>query len=226
MPSHEAPFNPDLHALEVSLRSLIDTQNEKHANDMHETRKAIAQLTDLILARYAPGEGSGNHSSTGDGGGKGNFQLSTRLTKVDFHRFDGDDFKSWLYRCEQYFSLDEVNDEAKVKLAAIHMEGMALQWHQGYMKSRGYALPGWGEYVMALTARFGALYDDPMTDLKNLRQNNSVQEYQDAFDAIVNRLDLGPSYALSCFLAGLDDEIQLNVRMFNPKTLRHAYFLA
>lgn len=70
--------------------------------------------------------------------------------------------------------------------------------------------------VASLNARFGELYDDPMTKLNNLRQTGSVKDYHDAFDSIVSRLDLPPTYVLSCFIAGLIDDIQLQVRMFNP----------
>lgn len=75
----------------------------------------------------------------------------------------------------------------------------------------------------AITAKFGELYDDPMAELKSLKQAGSVQEYHDSFDAIINRLTLLKDYLLSCFLSRLDDEIQLAVRMSNPTTLLKAH---
>ena len=36
----------------------------------------------------------------------------------------------------------------------------------------------WNAYVQALGARFGGLaYEDPMSDLKNLRQEGNLQDY-------------------------------------------------
>ncbi|KAM0057123.1 putative retrotransposon gag domain, aspartic peptidase domain superfamily [Helianthus debilis subsp. tardiflorus] len=84
----------------------------------------------------------------------------------------------------------------------------------------------WVELVEALKIRFGKLFDDPMTDLKNLKQISYVQEYHDKFDAIISRLQLPMEYALSCFMAGLEEEIQLQVRMFNPKNIQEAFCLA
>lgn len=124
------------------------------------------------------------------------------MTKVEFPKFWGDDLKSWLYKCEQFFMLDNVGDEARVKLAAIHLEGKALQWHQAYLRQRENAIPTWTEYVAELNGRFGDLYDDPMSELVSLKHRGSVKEYHDSFDTIVSRLTLSKEYVLSCFLAG------------------------
>nr|CAD1832891.1 unnamed protein product [Ananas comosus var. bracteatus] len=51
-------------------------------------------------------------------------------------------------------------------------------------------------------------------------------EYQDKFDALLNRVVLTEEYAISCFLSGLKDEIQIPVRMFQPRSLQRALSLA
>lgn len=50
--------------------------------------------------------------------------------------------------------------------------------------------------------RFGELYDDPMAELKALKQTGSVHEYHDMFDALTGRLQLSEEYLLSCYLGG------------------------
>jgi len=60
-----------------------------------------------------------------------------------------------------------------------------------------------------------------------LRQVGSVDQYQDAFDALLIRIeDFPANHASSCFLSGLTLEIQHTVRMFKPKTLHDAHCLA
>jgi len=60
-----------------------------------------------------------------------------------------------------------------------------------------------------------------------LRQTTSVEQYQDSFDALLNRIDdLPVGHAISCFLSGLSAETQSAVRMFKPATLHDAYCLA
>lgn len=151
---------------------------------------------------------------------------STRLTKVEFPKFDGNDLKSWLYKCNQFFELDHVSDSHRVKLAAIHMEGKALLWHQTYMKRLKNITPTWARYTEDIQVRFGELYDDRMAELKALVQTGSVQEYHDTFDALVSRLDLTEEHQLSCYLGGLEEDIQLAVRMFTPKSVQQALCLA
>ena len=78
----------------------------------------------------------------------------------------------------------------------------------------------WGEYVSAMRARFGALaYEDPMAELKKLRQTGSLHDYLQSFDVLLDKAQLGEEKAFSCFLAGLRHEMEMMVRMFNPKTL-------
>ncbi|KAG8374128.1 hypothetical protein BUALT_Bualt11G0098700 [Buddleja alternifolia] len=91
----------------------------------------------------------------------------------------------------------------------------------------GYQIPTKEEYIRALNDRFGALvYDDPMSELVNLKQVGNIQNYLDRFDEIVNCLDLPDHYVLSCFLGGLKREISVPVRMFRPKSLQEAISLA
>lgn len=53
-----------------------------------------------------------------------------------------------------------------------------------------------------------------------------MQEYHDSFDALASRLQLSEEYMLSCYLGGLEDDVQLAVRMFSPKSVQQALCLA
>lgn len=88
--------------------------------------------------------------------------------------------------------------------------------------------PIWEKYREAILGRFGEQpFDDPLSELMQLRQTGSVEHYQDAFDALVIRIEYLPvNHAISCFLSGLNSEIQNTVRMFKPKALHEAYCLA
>nr|GEX23289.1 hypothetical protein [Tanacetum cinerariifolium] len=45
----------------------------------------------------------------------------TRMTKIEFSKFGGEDVRGWLYKCEQFFEIDHVSDPHKVQLASIHL---------------------------------------------------------------------------------------------------------
>ncbi|OIT05665.1 hypothetical protein A4A49_61683, partial [Nicotiana attenuata] len=132
----------------------------------------------------------------------------TRKRQIEFLKFDGTELRDWVSKSEQYFDVDNTSENSKVKLASLHLEGKALQWHQGYMKNRiTREWPTWGEYVRALFGRFGTvLYDDPMGDLKDLKQISSMQDYVDIFDELLTRVELSEEYIVSMHaMTGLMD---------------------
>lgn len=151
-----------------------------------------------------------------------------RSTRYEFPKFDGDGFEGWLMRAEFFFEVAKVPEKGRVRVAAIHMEGKALQWHRGFMNLQGEAAyTNWECYVSALGARFGAqAYADPLADLRNLRQSGSLQDYMEAFDELYPRTGIREDQALSFFLSGLIDELQMPVRMFKPARLAEAFSLA
>lgn len=206
---------------EQSIQELRDRQTR----DIEEVRKMFAELH----ASITPENGQGYAPiARSEGNSLNKPQFTSRFTKIEFPRFDGENLKGWLYCCEQLCEIDGTSEESKVRLASIHLEGKALQWHQIYIKSRlTRSHPTWEEYVSALNTRFGAdLYDNPMAELKFLKQMGSTMEYQDKFDVLLNRVELPEEYAVSCFLRGQKDEIQISVRMFQPRTLQKALSLA
>lgn len=42
------------------------------------------------------------------------------------------------------------------------------------------------------------------------------------FDAPVSRFDLTEEHQLSCYLSGLEEDIQISVRRLTPKSVQHA----
>ncbi|XP_074287822.1 uncharacterized protein LOC141612975 [Silene latifolia] len=150
-----------------------------------------------------------------------------RSPTIKFPVFNGDDIEGWLFKCDQFFSVTDVDAIQKVTYVSMHLESKALAWHQAYTKNRTSIVPlGWDEYKVAIFARFGNTHDDPMADLLNLKQTETVHAYHDKFDALISKLNLLPAYALSCFIEGLNDNISVMVKMLKPKTIQDAYGLA
>ncbi|KAG8376563.1 hypothetical protein BUALT_Bualt09G0076400 [Buddleja alternifolia] len=126
------------------------------------------------------------------------YHLPTKRSKVEFPSFNGEDLCGWLFRAKQFFEVDETPTETRVRLAAVYLEGKALQWHQNFMRTRiDKRMPNWGEYVTALQDRFASfLFEDPTSKLMNLRQTGAVREYLDKFDELLNNVDLNESYVV------------------------------
>lgn len=131
-------------------------------------------------------------------------------------------------RAEYFFEVAKVPERKRVRVAAIHLEGRALQWHKGFSSLQGdIAYVNWRCYISAMSARFAAhAYEDPLVDLRNLKQRGTLQIYMDEFDELYSRAGIRENQALSFFLSGLMDELQMPVRMFKPRGLAEAYSLA
>lgn len=142
----------ELQKLEVNLKTLLEEHSKKidvvcttQNSHIAQNTKAIADVNDLVLGltvQISKLVNGGRDGSSGTSFARTPetpvppYQYSTRLTKIEFPKFEGSDLNSWMYKCNQFFDLDNVNDTQKVKLVAIHLEGRALLWHQNYIKSR------------------------------------------------------------------------------------------
>ncbi|KAL8138945.1 hypothetical protein V2J09_004946 [Rumex salicifolius] len=153
--------------------------------------------------------------------------MVTRLSKIEFPKFDGSLLREWIYRCEQFFMLDSTPPELKVRLASLHMEGRALQWHHNFISTRYGVFPSWPEYIVAVSARFAELVDDPLSELVSLKQgSDSVDTYLDKFECTLTRLNLPIAHALSIFLTNLHPHLALQARQFNVTNISEAARIA
>ncbi|KAK0608629.1 hypothetical protein LWI29_033588 [Acer saccharum] len=95
-----------------------------------------------------------------------------------------------------------------------------------YSKYRG--PPTWNEFTKAVLQRFGPTdYEDPSEALTRLKQITSVEVYQTEFEKLSQQVDdLPENYLVACFVAGLRDEIRLDVKFKKPRTLSDAIGVA
>lgn len=153
--------------------------------------------------------------------------MVTRLSNIGFPVFKGTMLRDWIYQCEQFFSLDGTPPELKVRLAAVHMKGKALQWHHNFMSNRFGMFPTWPEYIVAVSARFGEHYDDPLSELVSLKQAvNSVEEYLEKFENTMTRMTLPEVHALSIFLKNMNPHLAFHVRQFDVTSVAAAARIA
>ncbi|GKC26260.1 gypsy/ty3 retroelement polyprotein [Tanacetum coccineum] len=115
-------------------------------------------------------------------------------------------------------------DEGKIGLISIHLYDIALMWHRQFLRFLGNTIT-WPMYREAILKRFGLAYDDPLAEIKKLKQTGSVQQYIDAYDRLLCKVKLQDEQAMSFFIAGLQSEIKLPVRMFKPTSLAELYGL-
>nr|TKR85210.1 hypothetical protein D5086_0000250100 [Populus alba] len=142
-----------------------------------------------------------------------------------FPVFEGEDVHRWLYKYNQYFDIEDIDESDELKLASYYVDIIALYWHQNFMINLNNHRVSWGKYVEALCYRFGG-QKDPMEDLIDLKQVGTLETYIHDFDMLWNKAGIGEKQALVIFLGGLKMEIKNIVKMFEPKDLRQAFNLA
>nr|GEY98038.1 putative reverse transcriptase [Tanacetum cinerariifolium] len=94
-----------------------------------------------------------------------------------------------------------------------------------FPKFSGDDVKGWEVYKKSILARFGNVYEDHVSELKNLKYETTARECEDAFDSLLSRVEISKDHDISLFMGGLPTEIEMGVRMFKPQTLADAYCL-
>ncbi|KAG8495806.1 hypothetical protein CXB51_007710 [Gossypium anomalum] len=153
---------------------------------------------------------------------------SANISRLECPRFDGTDFRGWWTKLEQYFDAEGTPDSSKIRVVMLNLEGLALKWHHFYSQHNGgLQILTWPAYMKSLQDRFGfGQFGNPMRELVNLKQQGTIEQYQDAFVGLLNQLHLLESYALSIFLSNLKVEIGHYLDLFKPSTLMEAFQLA
>ncbi|KAL8146445.1 hypothetical protein AgCh_004249 [Apium graveolens] len=113
---------------------------------------------------------------------------SLRHLKLIFPVYkEGTDALEWLRDCEEYFSINEVNDGKRAAIAAMHLTGVPRSRYKSLMMGQEGAI--WQQFVDAFTARFGEIDTELVSDkFKRLQQSSLVEEYFDEFEKIKGRV--------------------------------------
>nr|GEU92311.1 retrotransposable element Tf2 [Tanacetum cinerariifolium] len=93
-----------------ATRSIAGTSNNEDGGVNERFRsleESLAQVTKAMQEMVTMNQrGNGN-------GRNQNQNLLARMTKVEFPKFLGDDVKGWIFRCEKFFSINEVFENQK-----------------------------------------------------------------------------------------------------------------
>nr|GEZ34379.1 uncharacterized protein [Tanacetum cinerariifolium] len=207
----------------------------KQSQEIQATLSTLSKQQEAILKALTEKTGSGS----GEGGGSGSTfntngadsrnNRSLQIGKIDFPKFSGDDVEGWVYRCEHFFAMDETPEGMILRYAVVHLEGDTLQWHRANLRTRNATVAEiqWDEYVRSISAHFSnAMFEDPLEELAFLNQTSTLHDLNTAFDALLNKVNLTKSQAISLYLKDLSLDIRGMVKMFRPRTLLEAYGLA
>ncbi|XP_047308018.1 uncharacterized protein LOC124911559 [Impatiens glandulifera] len=226
----------EIDALRASIETLtasfldVNTRMDRRLDTIETRMKATEEQIHILGQenRHRGHEGNGRQNPPRDRNVR--HIPPTRLTKVDFPRFDGTEVEGWLISAEQFFRVDKTEDETKTDIAPIHFTGNARMWYGSYLQQRNHReILTWEVFRRDLLAHFGpSMYDTPMRQIMHLRQNEeSVMYYNQQYINISQKLlNLPGEYVIECYLAGLNEEIADAVKLRNPETLNESMSMA
>ncbi|GJR46401.1 hypothetical protein Tco_1314504 [Tanacetum coccineum] len=81
-------------------------------------------------------------------------------------------------------------------------------------------------FIFLILLRFGNAYNDTMAKMKKVRYVGTIEEYQNAFDKLISKVDLLVDQQISFHINVLQIDVKLAVMMFRPKTLAEMYQLS
>ncbi|KAJ7978130.1 Retrotransposon gag protein [Quillaja saponaria] len=82
------------------------------------------------------------------------YQLLGKVSQVAFPKFNGENFRSWYFKCQQFFRVDQAPEELKIELASMRFADKALEWYQGFVEEGGLEGLTWSEYLIRILERF------------------------------------------------------------------------
>ncbi|XP_026398639.1 uncharacterized protein LOC113294465 [Papaver somniferum] len=227
--------------------STLSIESKATTETCKETAESVKTLTTqlaALLRSSPPPSGSGVQDPINHGGDSfhqnnpvfGTFlpnastQHLNRAPKLDFPRLDGDNPRGWIQKCDRYFFLHNIEEQRKVDIAAIHLDGKVDKWFLNFQVGRHRIL--WYDFAHSICSRFENPVDENFVGSFNkLMQLNYVKEYFDQFEALkalmlAHNPSLDERYFILSFISGLKEEIRNSVYMFNPQSLSHAFSLA
>nr|GEW55164.1 hypothetical protein [Tanacetum cinerariifolium] len=94
----------------LATRSIVSTSNNEDGG-VNERLRSLEESLDQVK-RAVQELVTMNQGGNGNGRNQNHNQF-TRMTKVEFPKFSGDDVKGWIFRCEQFLSIDEILENQK-----------------------------------------------------------------------------------------------------------------
>ena len=161
---------------------------------LQQLENAVSKLADAVIPKHVPSSSNTNdrtgNSLTGCSrstredsqenveGGRPIF--SSKLAKLEFPKYFGDDPTEWFTRVDQFFEYQCTMETQKVSLASFHLQGEANQWWQwlrrAYKEERKEVT--WGIFVEELWARFKPTDCEDFDEaLSKVKQTSSLRDY-------------------------------------------------
>jgi len=148
------------------------------------------------------------------------------IPKIDMRKFDGKDPETWILQMEQFFDLNNVQNTQNVCMTTLYLEPNQFVWYQWLCSRKQFIT--WAIFTEELIAH----YEDTkrntfFSQLISRKQKGSIMEHIEEFQKLNIRVKYIPEeHRIDVFIGSLKDNIQHDVRLWEPDSLEKAFRLA
>ena len=197
--------------------------------DPMQFQQFMKAFQDVTKALVDKGKGTASSSSSGSSSTSG-AKISVKIPT--YKGEPNENVVVWLRQVKNIFHAQGILDEGNmVHYAATGLEDAALHWFVNKVKdaTTGPAFNTWAEFCKSLKESFQPPnYQHYLrTQLKNLRQTSTVQEYGMRFRNIIEQIDnMNELDKVSYFVDGLKGATRMEIAYQSPENFEEAWKLA
>ena len=132
--------------LELGLGTVLES--------LQGTEEALHRISSVLITNQENPNHDNSHQEGNDGGRQ---IISSKLAKLEFPRFSGDDPTEQFNWVEQFFEYQGTTENQKVSMATYHLEREANQWWQWLrrMLQEERQMISWEKFEEELWVHFG-----------------------------------------------------------------------
>ena len=141
------------------------------------------------------------------------------LRKIEMHVFSGALPFDWISRVKRFFRFGNYNEEEKLNLVSLSLEGPVLQWFNGKLMNDPFV--NWEQFTQRMLDRFGGAIDnDPAARLFRLKQEGDIADFVNEFEVLRNQVTgVDEKNLIKILFNGRKPDMKEVIRMKEPLTL-------
>jgi hypothetical protein len=224
----------NMDSMEAKLDTKMDSMEAKLDTKMDGLKGEIMEVLKIFVTEKTPESENASHEIHDEDTRKvnqewrnSNFGLKTNhVPKIDMRKFDGKDPITWILQMEQFFDLHNVPHIQNVRIASLYLEPNQFVWYQ-WLCSRK-SLVTWTIFTEEMIAHYEDTRSNTFfSQLINLKQKGPVTKHIENFQRLNIKLtDIPDEHLIDVFIGTLKDNIQHEVRLWEPKSLENAFKVA
>ncbi|KAF3786655.1 hypothetical protein EJ110_NYTH24986 [Nymphaea thermarum] len=145
--------------------------------------------------------------------------------KYEFPKFNGEQFREWLFMAERYFLCHHVPQDEWIEIATANMTGEARTHYLWFAHKT--ANPTWERFRASLQLHFAdSTFIDYDQDLKNLVQTTTVATYQKQFERLASMVQWPEKALIGAFKGGLRKDIKRQMKIHRFEILEECFSMA